>query len=89
MFYWKEQPTGAFIEANAEAEHHKATRVVMTRAKLVEPSAGAVLLGQLYSYDHECGIMPTSATVIDLRVCFQLPIAGREVGITPRVHGAQ
>eukprot|EP00892_Ulva_mutabilis_P006763 jgi/Ulvmu1/4459/UM002_0184.1 len=39
MFYWKEQPTAAFIEAAADAEHHKATRVVMTRAKIAEPTA--------------------------------------------------
>ena len=43
MFYWKEQPTAAFIEANADAEHHKATRVAMARAKLMEPSAGELL----------------------------------------------
>lgn len=42
LFYWKEQPTASFIEANADAEHYKATRVVMTRAKLMEPNAGKI-----------------------------------------------
>jgi hypothetical protein len=41
LFYWKEQPTAEFIEANGDQEHHKATRVVLTRARLQEPSAGA------------------------------------------------
>ena len=41
LFYWKEQPTQEYVKSNQDQEHFKGTRVVLTRARLTTPSAGA------------------------------------------------
>lgn len=43
LFYWKDEPTAEFIEANAEQENLKATRVAMPKAQLQEPTKGVQL----------------------------------------------
>lgn len=42
LFYWKDEPTAEFIEANAEQEYIKATRVAMPKSRLEQPTKGVL-----------------------------------------------
>jgi hypothetical protein len=43
LYYWKDQPNSEYVKNNQDQEHFKGTRVVLSRAKLSEASAGAAL----------------------------------------------
>lgn len=41
LYYWKEQPSPEYCKNNQGEEHYKGTRVVLSRASMSRPTAGA------------------------------------------------